>query len=394
MLNLLKTPFAGISSGALFAVRQHRLAFPKIPQCGERRLHFSREQQSQEPSTLGSERGIPLDRRKFVTHSAAFGVSAVFTRYPRIAAGTVPQKVVVVGAGIAGLVAAYELLQGGHDVQVLEARMRPGGRIYTLRASFDDGLHAEAGAVDIGDGYSLLTRYLQEFDLQLIEAQPAPKQVFYARKQRYVVATGREPDWPYRLTPEERRLGQAGLWKKYVSAALQEIGEPHRENWPEASALHYDRTTLNDFLLQRGVSSAALPLFDLTLNGEDFDHVSALQSLSIEVFEARNTRWRSIRGGNDRLPKALAAKLEHRVHYGAAMLKVEQDGRKCRIAFKQAGAQHQIESDRVILAIPFSVLRRTEMDGSFSAAKRKAISALRYESGHRAATEVVGTRLA
>jgi Flavin containing amine oxidoreductase len=163
-----------------------------------------------------SERGISLDRRKFVTNSAAFGASALLTQYPRIAAATVLQKVVVVGAGIAGLVAAYELLQGGHDVQVLEARMRPGGRIYTLRESFDDGLHAEAGAIDIGDGYSLLTRYLQEFDLQLMEAQPAPKQVFYARKQRYVVTAGREPDWPYRLTPEERRLGQAGLWKKYV----------------------------------------------------------------------------------------------------------------------------------------------------------------------------------
>ena len=71
----------------------------------------------------------------------------------QISAAVIPQKVLIVGAGIAGLVAAYELLLGGHDVQILEARMRPGGRIYTVREPFTDDSHAEAGAIDIGDEY-------------------------------------------------------------------------------------------------------------------------------------------------------------------------------------------------------------------------------------------------
>src|SRR6187549_1407319 len=58
-----------------------------------------------------------------------------------------PRKVIVVGAGLAGLAAAYELVQLGHDVTVLEARTRPGGRVHTLRSPFADGLYAEAGAI-------------------------------------------------------------------------------------------------------------------------------------------------------------------------------------------------------------------------------------------------------
>ena len=263
---------------ALFSEKETTLHPEKVPQGS---------------STLGRAKGeLLLQRRKFITGSAAFGASAILPRFPSIANAVDPQTVVVVGAGIAGLVAAYELLQAGHDVHVFEARMRPGGRIYTLREPFSDGLHAEAGAIDIGDGYSLLMRYLREFDLLLTEEQSLPKQVFYVNRQRYVVAAGQEPDWPYPLTPEEKQLGQAGLWKKYVPAMVQEIGEPTHAGWPAANALHYDRTTLNDMLLRQGVSNAALPLFDMTLNGDDFDHVSALQSLFIEAFEERNTRWR------------------------------------------------------------------------------------------------------
>ena len=55
------------------------------------------------------------------------------------------KKVIVVGAGMAGLVAAFELAQVGHDVMVLESQTRVGGRVYTLgeKDGFAKGLHCE-----------------------------------------------------------------------------------------------------------------------------------------------------------------------------------------------------------------------------------------------------------
>jgi monoamine oxidase len=74
---------------------------------------------------------------------------------------------------MAGLVAAYELGKLGHDVTVLEARMRPGGRVHTLREQFADGLYAEAGAARIPDSHELTLKYVKEFGLALEPFYPS-----------------------------------------------------------------------------------------------------------------------------------------------------------------------------------------------------------------------------
>ena len=58
-----------------------------------------------------------------------------------------PKKVIIVGAGLAGLAAASELKRAGHTLVVLEAQQRVGGRVYTLREPFTEGLYAEVGAM-------------------------------------------------------------------------------------------------------------------------------------------------------------------------------------------------------------------------------------------------------
>lgn len=83
------------------------------------------------------------------------------------------KKVLVLGAGMAGLVAAYELSKLGHDVTVLEARTRPGGRVHTLREPFSDGLYAEAGAARIPDNHELTLKYVKEFAVPLEPFYPS-----------------------------------------------------------------------------------------------------------------------------------------------------------------------------------------------------------------------------
>ena len=78
----------------------------------------------------------------------------------------VRKKVVIIGAGLAGLVAGFELKRQGHEVTILEARKRVGGRIYTLR-TFAPGLYAEAGGMRIPRAHDLTLRYCELFDLQL-----------------------------------------------------------------------------------------------------------------------------------------------------------------------------------------------------------------------------------
>ena len=195
-----------------------------------------------------------IDRRAFLKVASA-SITALasaphtFAESFQVAPAAKPQKVIVVGAGIAGLVAAFELMQSGYDVTVFEARMRPGGRIHTLRDEFADGLHAEAGALDFGDAYTVLQRYISAFNLPFneegaTEKVSGAKDIYYLNNKRYVVPSGSELNWPYSLSAEERKLGLHGLWDKYVTHAAQRIGNPASAEWPNSAARELDGVTL------------------------------------------------------------------------------------------------------------------------------------------------------
>jgi monoamine oxidase len=116
---------------------------------------------------------VAINRRQFLKGSA-FAIGAADLSRVRLteAAATIvlrgpARKVLILGAGMAGLVAGHELTKLGHDVTLLEARNRPGGRVHTLREPFSDGLYAEEGAARIPDNHDLTLKYVKEFSLPL-----------------------------------------------------------------------------------------------------------------------------------------------------------------------------------------------------------------------------------
>ena len=114
-----------------------------------------------------------LTRRQFLGRgvSAVAGAGLVQHSLVHTTAATVlkgpAKKVLILGAGMAGLVAGYELSKLGHNITILEARTRPGGRVFTLREPFAGGLFAEAGAARIRDNHHLTLKYVKAFDLPL-----------------------------------------------------------------------------------------------------------------------------------------------------------------------------------------------------------------------------------
>ena len=91
---------------------------------------------------------------------------------------------------MAGLVAGHELSKLGHDVTILEARTRPGGRVHTLREPFSDGLYAEAGAARIPDEHELTLKYVKRFELPLEPFYPTLSAVRFDRDGEEVPIDG------------------------------------------------------------------------------------------------------------------------------------------------------------------------------------------------------------
>ena len=298
-----------------------------------------------------------------------------------------PIRVAVLGAGLAGLVAAHELVKAGHEVTVLEARTRPGGRVLTLREPFADGLYAEAGALFIPDNHAHTLRYARDFSLPLASIPPrAFAEMYYIRDQRVIPREGRAEEWPLDLTPDERQMGHRGMWQKYIGRFLEQMvkeGDPAAAAWPPESLKPLDQMTMSDFLKRQGASADAIALLRLgalDLWGDGIDTTSALAILRDSALRLSEQRVYHIRGGNDQLPKAFAKELADNIRYGCAVTGIEHGPSSVAVTYVQASKPYRLTADRVVCTLPFSTLRKVEVTPAFSPAKTRAIAELPYTS--------------
>jgi monoamine oxidase len=335
-----------------------------------------------------------MRRREFLERSALSFAALSASRIEALAASVQHKeprsrrkRVVVIGAGLAGLSAAHQLTQAGHDVWILEARTRAGGRVHTLRAPFADGLHAEAGAMFIPDVHDLTMHYVRLFHLPLV---PIPSKrrapVLYLEGKRINPAEQDKIAWPLNLSMEEQRMGLGGMTEKYVISVLKEMGDATSPGWPPEELKKYDRMTYAEFLRRQGASNDAVRLLrlnDADLTGDGVDSVSALMVLRETALNIDTGQLYTIRGGTDLLPKALAASLAAKIRYGAPVIRIEHDARAVRVVFLQAGAPETLAADYLVCAIPFSILKEIEVSPPFSLAKGRAVRELPYTSASR-----------
>jgi monoamine oxidase len=244
----------------------------------------------------------PLTRRRLLGAAGATVLAPKPSRPRRRAAGS-RRRVVVVGAGLAGLAAADELRRAGWSVVVLEARRRIGGRVLTLRGSFHAGQHAEAGA-EFGDrSHAALLAYVRRLGLGL-EAVPRRQDgrtLVYRNGRRRTLRSVETTAVRAELTRFRTRLA--------ALAAGVDVADP------VATGRSLDDRTAADLLDELPLRPTARWLIEHRLRDEfavEADHISLLFLCQQARLPGSTGAFR-IRGGNDALAKRLATGLDVRV---------------------------------------------------------------------------------
>jgi monoamine oxidase len=324
-----------------------------------------------------------LDRRTFLRGLAAIPLSALASSAPRNATRASRgrgndrggRRVVVLGAGLAGLATAHRLIRRGYEVVVLEAQDRPGGRVQTARRPFHRGGHAELGAVRIFETHHFTLKYVDEFDLELTPYDAGPG-AFYLQGRRFL-APARGEAWPLEGFAPGEQPDPAARIAPYFLSGFERTGDIFDPAWPAGfpTALELDRTTLGDYMRAQGASETWLDWF-FAQQGR-IDRVNAAAAFASEAVGA-GTTVQSIKGGNDRLPRALAAALGDRVKFASPVFRIAQDGNGVTVGFRHRHRGHELRADRCVCALPFAPLRRISLRGALSDRKMAAIERLRY----------------
>jgi monoamine oxidase len=338
---------------------------------------------------------MTLTRREFlkVAAAATAGTALPVPRALGYVARRGPQKtVVVVGAGLAGLSAALSLVARGHNVTILEAQLRPGGRVLTARDPFVGDLWAELGAARIPANHKWTVAFARHFALPLAPFWPDDHdEVQLVRGRRILVPAGNDlplSAYPVSVTGREQGMTLGAISQALYDPLVELAGDVSKPGWPPAPLRKYDAFTSTEYARQQGLSREVDFLLGVGWNNADGADASLLEVVR-EIAEARaNSSRLKIVGGLDALPRAMAASLATRIHYGRVVERVEQDGQGVRVHAAGPGTPEVYTADRAIVAIPFPPLRRVDFEPALSVGKQQAINEMKYEPLARVALQV------
>jgi len=301
-------------------------------------------------------------------HSASWG-----------AEGT-SKDALVLGAGLSGLAAAYELKKAGFGVTVLEARTRPGGRVLTYRDPFADGLYAEMGAeyVDAADEYD--HRYCKEFGLKVMTAKVYDAIFVRGKKYKMSEFKANKEALPFQGTQPGVLFGQEAL---YLKKLLDQVQNP--DQLPE-EILKLDNLSVAQLLAEQGAPADVTALYTYLNATESTARPEEMSALSMIKGNLHHSDFSEVQdegrilGGNDQLPKSFARALSDQILYRKAVRKIAHGTDGVEVWFEEEGKISSIRAPYLVIAIPFKVLRDIEIVPEFSQEKMNCIRTLAY--GH------------
>jgi monoamine oxidase len=289
---------------------------------------------------------------------------------------TKDRTVTVIGAGLAGLSAAYDLHRAGWKVTVLEARDRVGGRVYSLR-NFSNGLVAEGGGEFIAESHTRMLAYARLFDLKLGRAGSWQ---------------GQDEDWGW-FEGKAGRMSDAGIWGvnlhdevEKVWRALAEMGDlvpdPHEPQTAHNAELIDQRSTA-DWIHALDVHPLAKQDFiqhirsEYTCEPEQHSLLDLARNVSMYYTTMeREINYRVI-GGNDLIPRALTRTLPD-VRLDAQVTAIHLLPDEVEVTYQQGNTYQTISSDFAVLAVPLTTARLIEFNPPLPEAHQRMVHELSY----------------
>ena len=306
--------------------------------------------------TLNRRHGKPsgLTRREMLQRSFAAGAALLISERFSGPLSAGAGRVVVVGGGVSGLAAAYELSRAGYEVTVVEARNRVGGRVISF-SEFVPGKSVEGGGELIGSNHPAWVAYAKQFGLQFIDVSEEDLEAPIVLNGKKVTAEQSEQLW------EEMEKAFSTI---LVDAAKVDADQPWKANNAEA----LDKRTLADWINKLQVSPLCKTAFHTMMmadNGVVTEWQSYLGNLAMVKGGGLEKYWTEsevyrCRGGNQQLAAKLVAAIgAPRVLTRTPVRAIAMTDRGGRVTL---GNGKVLEAEHVLMTAPPSVWNKIAVD--------------------------------
>ncbi|XP_075809335.1 L-amino-acid oxidase isoform X2 [Microtus pennsylvanicus] len=291
-----------------------------------------------------------------------------------------PQRVAVVGAGIAGLTAAKVLSDAGHKVTVLEADNRIGGRILTFRDG-KTGWIGELGAMRMPSSHRILHMLCRSLGLNLTQFTQYDENTWTdvndVRLRNYVVEKMPEK-LGYALSHRERGRSPEDIYQMALNKALKDL----KALGCKKAMKKFNRHTLLEYLLGEGnLTRPAVQLLGDVMSKEGFFYLSFAEALRAHSCLSDRLRYSRIVGGWDLLPRALLSSLSGPVLLNAPVVAITQGAHDVLVHIATSVQSHSMKvlmADLVLLTASGPALQRITFTPPLTRRRREALRALHY----------------